>query len=172
MYRSTLLQRLVGPLLDEVYDAVHVEGDDGFLTFVGFQVGVSVGVVLVRSLWPEVLSGGVYTLHPYCARHHRPSISFFLPPKSDKTPKIAKMLCFGPQTLLQFTKNHYLCPGLHQWYVSHASIWRNPDGLFRSAALSSRLIRPSAQSSPVSNPPGEDYFIGTSVPYLWAHECT
>ena len=111
------------------------------------------------------------------------------PQKSDKMPsfppgcgwnmaKIAKMSCFGPQTLLQFTKNHYLCPGLHQWYVSHASIRKNPEGLLRSAALSSRLIRPSAQSSPVSNPPGEDFLLHepifvappiTEIPdYVWA----
>ena len=31
------LQRLVAPLDDEVFNAVYVEGDDGFLTFVGFQ---------------------------------------------------------------------------------------------------------------------------------------
>ena len=37
------LQRLVGPLLDEVYDAVHVEGDDGFFAFVGFQEGEAEG---------------------------------------------------------------------------------------------------------------------------------
>lgn len=37
------LQRLVGPLVNEVYDAVHVEGDDGFLAFVGFQEGEAEG---------------------------------------------------------------------------------------------------------------------------------
>ena len=43
------LQRFVGPLLDEVYDAVHVEGDDGFFAFVGFQEGEAVAVVGVAA---------------------------------------------------------------------------------------------------------------------------
>ena len=38
------LQRLVGPLLDEVYDAVHVEGDDdGLLDGVANLAGEFVG---------------------------------------------------------------------------------------------------------------------------------
>ena len=37
--REGLLQRLVAPLDDEVFNAVYVEGDDGFLAFVGFQEG-------------------------------------------------------------------------------------------------------------------------------------
>ena len=34
-----VLQRFVAPLDDEVFNAVYVEGDDGFLAFVGFQEG-------------------------------------------------------------------------------------------------------------------------------------
>ena len=34
-----VLQRFVAPPDDEVFYAVHVEGDDGVLAFVGFQEG-------------------------------------------------------------------------------------------------------------------------------------
>ena len=36
---NQFLQRLVAPLDDEVFNAVYVEVDDGFLAFVGFQEG-------------------------------------------------------------------------------------------------------------------------------------
>ena len=39
---NQFLQRLVAPLDDEVFNAVYVEGDDGFLAFVGFQEGQGV----------------------------------------------------------------------------------------------------------------------------------
>ena len=59
------LQRLVGSLLDEVYDAVHVEGDDGFFAFVRFQEGETVAVIGVGALAGSVMpfltvAGGVY----------------------------------------------------------------------------------------------------------------
>ena len=37
------LQWFVGALVDEVYDSLNVEGDDGFLAFVGFQEGQAEG---------------------------------------------------------------------------------------------------------------------------------
>ena len=36
---NNVLQRLVLAFLQEVYDAVHVEGGDGFLAGVGLQIG-------------------------------------------------------------------------------------------------------------------------------------
>jgi len=61
----------VGSLLDEVYDAVHVEGDDGFLAFVGFQLGpglelllpLVVGVHVGEDQNPELLSKKQDTLN-------------------------------------------------------------------------------------------------------------
>ena len=59
------LQWLVGSLLNDIYDAVHEEGDDGFFAFVGFQEGEAVAVVGVAAPAGGVMpfltvAGGVY----------------------------------------------------------------------------------------------------------------
>ena len=53
------LQRLFGSLLDEVYDAVHVEGDDGFLAFIGFQEGEAKGRIHESVLGKDACGVGV-----------------------------------------------------------------------------------------------------------------
>jgi hypothetical protein len=59
------LQWFVGPLLNEINDAVHVEGDDGFFAFVRFQEGEAVSQLGVAAPAGGVMpflsvAGGVY----------------------------------------------------------------------------------------------------------------
>ena len=65
-------------MLDEVYDAVHVEGDDGFFAFVGFQEGEAEGGIHESILGKN--AGGVGVLEDVEGGFQLgPGLELFLP---------------------------------------------------------------------------------------------